>query len=326
MTKRITTHGNSFIKDDMPFIPHGINMVCKDKERNYIGDYTAEDFRFLKEKGFNLIRLGLQWAALEPAPGAYDDKYLDAIEHIVSLASAEDIPVFLDMHQDLFGVKFEDGAPLWATIDDGEEHIRTDLWSESYLISPAVQHSFDNFWKDMPCADGIGVRTHYVNLWKHIAERFSLNSYVIGYDLMNEPFPGTPGAMVGGIMAELTAGGTDLSALSDEASIMELVGKIQPITASFETDVLQGFYNDVSAAIRSVDKETIIMFESNYFANAGIPSAIDVLKYPDGSVIPHQAYVPHGYDILVDTDEYEQGGLERVDFIFASLISKAFAA
>ncbi|MCR5277934.1 MAG: glycoside hydrolase family 5 protein [Lachnospiraceae bacterium] len=323
MSKRITTKGNTFVTcDGTPFIPHGINMVCKDKGSNYIGDYTPDDFKFLKEKGFNLIRLGLQWDGCEPEPSVYNEEYFSAIDKIIKMAAKEDIPVFLDMHQDLYGIKFEDGAPLWATVDNDAEHVRTDLWSESYLISPAVQHSFDNFWRNAEASDNVGVRTHYVNLWSHIAKRYKDNPYVIGYDLMNEPFPGTPGASVGAIMAEVMAGG-DLSAFSDEASIMELVGKIMPITASFESEILQNFYEEIASAIRKIDADTIIMFESNYFANAGIPSVLNPLQYPDGEIIPHQAYVPHGYDILVDTEEYEQGGCERVDFIFGSLFETA---
>ncbi len=70
--KKVRVSGKSFTDESgKPFVPFGINMVCKDKERNYIGDYSEADFRFLREKGFNLIRLGLQWAACEPVPGEY---------------------------------------------------------------------------------------------------------------------------------------------------------------------------------------------------------------------------------------------------------------
>lgn len=321
--KKIKVNGNKFVSDnDKLFIPKGINMVCKEKARGYIGDYKPEDFEFLREHGFNLIRLGLQWDGAEPEPGKYNEEYFKGIDKIIEMAAVCDIAVFLDMHQDLYGVVFEDGAPEWATVTDGEEHIRTELWSESYLISPAVQHAFDNFWKNTPASDGVGIRTHYIELLKYLAKRYKGNPYVIGIDVMNEPFPGTPGMRVAEIMGRYMPDG-DMSALEDFSKIAEMIGEIAPITAEFETTILNPFYNEAARAIRSVDKDIIFMFESNYFANAGVPTMAAPAVYEDGSVIENQAFVPHGYDILVDTEAYETGGCERVAFIFGSLLEAA---
>ncbi len=322
--KKVRVSGKSFTDESgKPFVPFGINMVCKDKERNYIGDYSEADFRFLREKGFNLIRLGLQWAACEPVPGEYSSEYFEAMDKIIEMAANEDIPVFLDMHQDLYGVKFEDGAPLWATIDEGYDHVRTGLWSESYLVSPAVQAAFDNFWADAKAPDGTGVRTHFINLWKYIAKRYADNPYVVAYDVLNEPFPGSAGVKVAMILSEFAGESGDLSVLSDEGAITELIGRILPVTKKFEEETLNPFYDQIARAVRSVDPETVFLFESNYFANAGIPSFVRPALDESGNVIKNQAYAPHGYDILVDTEEYEQGGFERVDLIFGSLLSKA---
>ena len=321
--KKIKVNGNKFVSDnDKLFIPKGINMVCKEKARGYIGDYKPEDFEFLREHGFNLIRLGLQWDGAEPEPGKYNEEYFKGIDKIIEMAAVCDIAVFLDMHQDLYGVVFEDGAPEWATVTDGEEHIRTELWSESYLISPAVQHAFDNFWKNTPASDGVGIRTHYIEIMKYLAKRYKGNPYVIGIDVMNEPFPGTPGMRVAEIMGRYMPDG-DMSALEDFSKIAEMIGEIAPITAEFETTILNPFYNEAARAIRSVDKDIIFMFESNYFANAGVPTMAAPAVYEDGSVIENQAFVPHGYDILVDTEAYETGGCERVAFIFGSLLEAA---
>lgn len=58
--------------------------------------------------------------------------------------------LILDMHQDLYSRKFDNGAPLWATLDDGAEHVTGTIWSDAYLMSPAVQRAFDNFWQNRP--------------------------------------------------------------------------------------------------------------------------------------------------------------------------------
>jgi len=320
--KIIRTDGSHFIDiNGNPVIPHGINMVCKNKELGYIGNYTKEDFIFLKSKGFNIIRLGIFWDAVEPEPCRYNDEYLSKIDNIISLAGEQGIAIYLDMHQDLYGIKFEDGAPEWATLTDNQEHIRTVLWSESYLISPAVQHAFDNFWDNTPASDGTGIQAHYINMWKHVAERYADNPYVIGYDLMNEPFPGSSGAKVGEIVMSVIGNGSEeeLAVLDDQNELMKLIVSIEEITSVFEETLLMPFYNKLGQAVRSVDANSLIMFESNYFANAGIPSHVDLLRNDDGNVLPGQAYVPHGYDILVDTESYNTGGNERVDIIFASL-------
>lgn len=324
MSKKIISikENKLYTNDGREFIAKGINMVCKDKSRNYIGNYKAEDFQFLKEHGFNLIRLGLNWDGAEPEPGKYNENYFEKIDGIIELARKADLPVFLDLHQDLYGVVFEDGAPSWATFTDNEEHIRTDLWSESYLISPAVQHAFDNFWKNQLSSDGRGIRTHYIELLKFITKRYAENPYIIGFDIMNEPFPGTPGAAVGEIMGRFLQNG-DLSAFNNSESVGAIVSEIFPITSKFESETLNPFYDEAARAIRSIDKDILFMFEANYFANAGIPSVLRPAVYEDGRIIENQVFAPHGYDILVDTQAYNEGGLERVAFIFGSILDTA---
>lgn len=321
--KKITTKDNYFITNEgTPFLAKGINMTCKDKSRGYIGDYTEKDFKWLAEKGFNLIRLGIFWDGAEPIPGEYNEKYFSKIDKIIDMAANEGICVFLDMHQDLYSSLFEDGAPSWATITDGAEYEKTELWSDAYLVNEAVQRAFDNFWLNRPASDGVGIKTRYINLWKYISKRYSKDPYVIGYDVMNEPFPGSEGGKVAMILAECMQE-EDLTSISEE-KIFSIIEKIAPVTGKFDKEVLQPFYNEIAEEIRSEDSETIIMFEHGYFSNAGIPSALESLKTKDGKVISYQAYAPHGYDILVDTEEYHNdAGLERVDLIFGSVFENA---
>lgn len=338
--KLIRTQGNKFI--DMQgrhTILHGINMVCKEKERNYIGDYKEEDFKTLKQWGFNVIRLGIFWDGIEPVPGQYDDNYLSMIDKLIELAGKHDLCVILDMHQDLFSCIYSDGAPEWATITDGKEHIRTDLWSESYLLSPAVQTAFDNFWNNRQASDGIGIQDHFINMWKYIASRYQDNKVVIGYDILNEPFMGSevnnllPALLstLGKIMSEhepvdmdkLMAQWLDpiqkmelLSLLSDKDLYLKLVREVESIPGQFEATYLNDFYNKVGRAIREVDNNTIIFLEANYFSNTGMKSAIKPITDHEGRQIKCQAYSPHGYDLLVDTQMYNQSSNERIDVIF----------
>lgn len=341
MKKNVSIEGRRFVdRDGHEVILHGINMVCKDKDKNYLGGYDLNDFYFLRAKGFNVIRLGLFWDGVEPLPGAFDEKYLKGIDSIINNAAAAGINVYLDMHQDLFGAKFCDGAPLWATLTEGIDHYPTELWSEAYLVSPAVQTAFDRFWEDAPASDGVGIRTHFANMWKMLAARYKDKENVIGYDFFNEPFLGTPGAMVMPVLftvlAELIGPEFDeeitaetimemwgdeekklmlLDRFSEKEEYKGLINAPGEIIEKFDKEVLNGFYKEMTETVRAVDKETLIFLEANYFCNTGIRSFVEPVSI-DGVKDAHQVYSPHGYDILVDTDAYDHPGYGRLDVIF----------
>ena len=151
---------------------------------------VQEDFKKISDWGFNVIRLGIIWDGLEPEPGVYNDSMFQCLDERIGWAGENGLYVILDMHQDLYSVQFSDGAPDWATLTDDQPHYTGAVWSDAYLISPAVQTAFDNFWNNTPASDGVGIQDHYANLWKYIAERYADEPAVIGYDLMNEPFIG----------------------------------------------------------------------------------------------------------------------------------------
>lgn len=159
-------------------------------------------FAWFREQGYNVIRLGLIWDGVEPEPGAYDDVYLGKIKQQAAWAEQNGIYVFLDMHQDLYSSLYGDGAPAWATLTDDLPHVEGQLWSDAYLESPAVNRALDRFWDNAPGPGGVGLQERYAAMWRHVAEFFSDCPNLIGYDLMNEPYPGTDGQEVlGAIIA-----------------------------------------------------------------------------------------------------------------------------
>src|SRR5699024_2617668 len=124
---------------------HGVNMVCKKPEQNYICHWDDEDFSNLHKWGLNVIRFGIYWDALEPEPGVYNDEYIEKIKKQLLLAKKYDLMIILDMHQDLYSSEFGGGAPAWATLADGEKYESGVVWSDAYLFNKAVQKAFDNF-------------------------------------------------------------------------------------------------------------------------------------------------------------------------------------
>lgn len=321
---------------------HGINLVNKNPEVNYLGTENQEDFKIFKHWGFNCIRLGIIWDGLEPEPGKYNEEYLQGIDQRLQWAKDNQIYVVLDMHQDLYSVKYSDGAPEWATIDEHKPHLTGDLWSDSYLISPAVQTAFDNFWVNTPAPDGVGIQDHYIAAWKHVAERYADNPTVIGYDIMNEPFMGSGANDImpvlltayAQVFSETTGkeppGEEELLEIwSKEDSRLEalkniaeadkykrVIDAIYGINAPFESTVLSGFYQKVRNEIRKVDKNHILFLEHGYFNNAGVYSAIRPVLDENGNPDPLQAYAAHGYDLLTDTKEVERPSYERVELVF----------
>ncbi|MFV0505514.1 MAG: cellulase family glycosylhydrolase [Bacteroidales bacterium] len=342
---------NAFLKiDGQAFVDQegrqvmlsGINFISKNPEEKYMPAQGEETFRKFKEYGFNCIRFGIIWDALEPEPGKYNEEYLQEVDKRIQWATNNGLYVFLDMHQDLYGSKYADGAPEWATIDGGKPHYKGAVWSDSYLISPAVQTSFDNFWANTPASDGLGIQDHYANLWKHIAKRYANNSTVIGYDIMNEPFMGSEAQavmpMMLGAFAKVYAETTgkmppsaeELEAMwSTEDSRMEalkivesrdkfsaVVDAVYDLSAAFETQKLQPFYQKVANAVREVNSKHILFLNHNYFVNTGVRTALEPLKLSDGSRDTLVAYAAHGYDLVVDTKEIGNPSTDRVEFIF----------
>lgn len=320
----------------------GINFISKNPSEKYLPKQGVETFKEFKSWGFNCIRLGIIWDGLEPEPGKYNEAYLLEIDKRIKWAEDNGIYVFLDMHQDLYGAKFSDGAPNWATLDEGKPHYSGAVWSDSYLISPAVQTAFDNFWKNAPASDGIGLQDHYANLWKHIALRYANNTTVIGYDIMNEPFMGSSAQNVmplmlgayaqvlvettgqappsaeelGEIWANEESRLKALELISTKEKYSKVVDAVYELSADFEKNHLQPMYQKMADAIREVDRNHILFFNHNYFVNTGVSTALEATKLPDGSRDPNVAYAAHGYDLVVDTKEVENPSSERVEIIF----------
>ena len=319
----------------------GVNLVNKSPDGDYFCALTPKVFENLRKAGFNVIRLGIIWDGLEPEPGIFDEKMFDCLDERIQWAKENDLYVLLDMHQDLYSVKFSDGAPEWATLTEDKPHYTGHVWSDSYLISPAVQTAFDNFWKNTPASDGIGIQDHYANLWKYIAKRYANDTAIIGYDLMNEPFPGSPAnnfmpLMIQAYAGILVASGTEvpnpevlmeawsvpesraeiLLTLQDTNLYKQVIFSTHEINQKFEQGALSDMYQKVTSAIREVDTNHIVFLEHSYFSNPGVPSSLLPVKDMQGRIDTKVAYSPHGYDLVVDTEAYTNASSSRVKFLF----------
>lgn len=342
---RITVRGDRFVDDQgREVVLNGINVVSKSKEEQYLFQAGPEFYGRLRDWGINCIRFIVIWDGLEPAPGQYDEAYLQEIDKRIQWAADHDLFVVLDMHQDLYSVKYSDGAPAWATLDEGQPHEAGAVWSDAYMISAAVQTAFDNFWANAPAPDGIGLQDHYAKLWQHLARRYAGNPTVVGYDIMNEPFPGSAArqalpALLGAygqlvfevegkqlseeqlleIWGSATGRAEALQLLSSRDHYRRVIDALADFNRRFETEQLQPMYQRVADAIRQVDTSHVLFLEHSYFSNTGVATSIERTRLPDGRPDPRVAYAPHAYDLVTDTENAAAASSDRLAFIFERL-------
>ena len=255
-------------------IVHGTNMVYKlpPYYPSAIG-FSADDAAFLARLGFNAVRVGVIWTAVEPQPGVFDDAYLNQIAGTVATLARHGIVSLLDFHQDMFNERFQgEGAPDWAVQDGGLPN-PTLGFPGNYTGNPALQYALDAFFSNAAGPGGIGLDARFAAAWAHVAGRFQSVPSVLGYELFNEPFPG-----------------------SAWPACANAVG------CPFDAE-LTALYRRTDAAIRAVDRRTVVWYEPNVLFNAGFGSEVGALDDPGGGLAFHdycitepQTHSPAGCD------------------------------
>jgi len=229
-------------------VMHGANLVYKLAPfYPAAGPFGASDAAYLRSLGFTAVRVGVLWEALEPQPGVYDDAYLNHIVGTVNLLRRYGIVSILDFHQDQYNEQFEgEGFPTWSVQDDGLPNPPIPF-PAGYETNPAVQRAFENFWADKPGPGGVGLQERYAAAWAHVAKRFRGNPSVLGYEIMNEPFPGSD-------YSSCASPGCPAS----DAQLTTLERK-------------------VDRSIRSVDARTLVFYEPYVTFNFGFPDGVGAL-------------------------------------------------
>ncbi|CAJ1499101.1 cellulase family glycosylhydrolase [[Mycobacterium] holstebronense] len=220
--------------DGQVVLLRGLNQVYKiPPYEPAAGGFSEEDAAFLAANGFNSVRLGIIWAGVEPQPGVIDYNYLASVQQTVEMLGRHNIVAILDMHQDLYNEEFGgEGAPDWAVLTGGLPHYNLGF-PATYPLSPAQNYAWDAFWANDKAPDGIGLQNHYALSWQAVANYFKGDPNVAGYDIMNEPWAGSQA--LGSILGN----------------------------PYFDAQQLTPFYNQIDAAIRSVDPNKTVFFEPN---------------------------------------------------------------
>lgn len=255
------TTGDSITNSDgQVVLLHGFGEVVKipPYEPSATG-FSDDDAAFLQENGFNVVRLGVDWAALEPEPGVFDTTYLASIEQTVQTLGQHGIYSILDMHQDAWGTPFGgEGAPAWATLTGGAAH-GTTTFPYNEFFNPAETQAWDSFWGNDAASNGIGLEDNYSQMLEYLANAFNGNSNVAGFEIMNEPDPGSQ-------------------------LLPTVLGN-----SYFEGKELTPFYDQAATAIRAVDPSTPIFYEPDVITSEGLPYTLGTVDQP-GMVLSFHDY------------------------------------
>ena len=300
---------------------HGANVIIKlppylpnlDKFDPFFSLNTKRDFEALKKMGFNMVRLGVIWEAVEREPGVYDMEYLDKIEEIINTLGKNGIYTMVDAHQDVFSRNFcGEGVPYFYTnLLDYDKKCNANLVTQflglvgycktlssfdfNYdenglpLIEDCKKRSFAEYhylaefssaYKQFYLNIG-NVQDKFIEFWKVVATKFKGNKYVLGYDFWNEPAPG-------GFLEDFK------SVIPGRADIYSIL----PL------------YKRLESALREIDPNYILFFE-----NTPIPDTLPIFgglvwgtmkEKPSDDDTP-QVYNFHNYCCVAGTDICKKG-------------------
>ena len=300
---------------------HGVNVIIKlppylpdlDKFDPLNSLNTEYDLKTMKKMGFNMVRLGVIWEAVERQPGVYDMEYLQKVEEIINTLGKNGIYTMVDAHQDAFSRNFcGEGVPYFYTNELGYDkqcnaNIVTqflgfvgtcknlDYFNFSYdenglpVIDDCKKNSFIeyHFLAEFSSAykkfyeNVNNIQDKFVEFWKVVATKFKGNKYVLGYDLWNEPSPG-------GFLEDFK---NIIPGRPDLYSVLPL-------------------YKKVNEALREIDPNYIL-----YFENTPIPDTLPILgglvwgtmKEKPGDDNEPQVYNFHSYCCVSGANACENG-------------------
>ena len=228
----------------------GANVSGKNKNPPFFDFHGPDDFaRMRSDWGMNAVRFLVEWAAIEPEEGQYDDAYLDAVAQRIEWAHTADLYVVVDMHQDVYGEGFAsgggDGAPLWTCDASNYASFQpTDPWFFENL-SASVTACWDGFWtRD-------DLQAHYAEAWRRLAARLAGYDNVVGFDLMNEPYWGSYAIL------------------------------------DFEQDLLEPMYERVVPAVRSAAPGWVAFIEPSSSRNIGGTTGLTRPSFGNFVYAPH---------------------------------------
>jgi len=218
--------------------------------------FARADAKLLARHGFNVVRLGAFYGAYEREPGVFSERYMNSFERTQRLLARFGIFTVFDFHQDMLGARYQGrGFADWFIQDDGYPNAPQAGFPGNYFLNSALNRAYDNLWANVEAPDGAGVQDHFAEGWRRVAARFARRSHMAGYDILNEPWPGS---------AWPTCANTE---------------GCPP--GGFDSTSLTEFHNRVIAAIRRADRTHTVYYEPNLQFDVGAKTTHGKVEDPN---------------------------------------------
>lgn len=256
--------------DGLVVIVRGVNMINKLPPYTLSATgFNADDADLLAANGFNAVRVGVIYSAVEPTaanPSVYDDDYLNDIKGTVDMLASKGIMSLIDFHQDGWGPVFNgEGFPGWATVPP-QNGLKPNVPFPEVLQTPGVMAAFGNFWRNVSGPEGVPLQARFAAAWGHAVSILKDSPGILGWELLNEPWPGD---------------------LLNEKDIVAT------------HDDLRAFTKNVVAAIREQDSDHMIWYEPWVTFDDGIPTFIGKIDDPAQRI----GFAFHNYIDIADPDK-----------------------
>jgi endoglycosylceramidase len=149
-----------------------------------IPPFTGDDCGVLADLGMNLLRLPVNWSAIEPVQGEYDAAYATRIVDLVTACHAVGVYTLVDLHQDAYSKHIgEDGAPLWAIVPPPDELLQGPLHDlADRHTSLQTLRSFRSFFENAE-----GLQDAYAAMAAWLVGRLDGTPGLVGLEIFNEP-------------------------------------------------------------------------------------------------------------------------------------------
>ena len=206
--------------------------------------FRKADAKLLARHGFNIVRLAAFYSGYEREPGQFTESYMDSFQRTQRLLARNGIFTLFDFHQDMLNPRYQGrGFADWFIQDDGFPNEPQAGFPGNYFLNPGLNRAYDNLWANVAAPDGTGVQDHFAEGWRRVAARFARAPRMAGYDILNEPWPGSQWPSCANTEG-CPPGGFDSTALTD-------------------------FHNRVIAGIRKADRRHTVYYEPNLQFDVG---------------------------------------------------------
>ncbi len=258
--------GNTYEQDSNVFqdeygrtlIFHGASLYTNDDPGGYTRYNSNSAKRLINEWGLNSVRLFWNWNAIEPDSAVFAPDKLDSIVKVVETFTDEGIYVVLAVN----GTATSSQDKLRGTWQAPYGNAQ-DIPSLPGNSNPAAQEATRRFWdyRHYPY-----LQDEFVKASKYIALKLKNNPFVLGYDIINEPWGD-------GVISTI-------------------------LNTNLESQLLPTLYQKYIKSIREVEPDKYVFFEPSVLFNtrelANFQTKLPVIN-DARSGVKHLAFAPHCY-------------------------------